>query len=124
MGLILQFVLGNIFSQGMLNLFVMEIICYFRELLKSDTFILPIFPVNLGQHFASAKLNIRLAAGAWCVGCFFLVQIYCSTLTSHLTAPNERPIVNSFFEIADAPGVRLTFDRGMGIDAMLQQVDR
>ena len=37
-------------------------------------------------------------------------------------AQNQMPIINSFFEIADTPGVHLTFDRGMGLDAILQQV--
>ena len=80
------------------------------------------FPAILGQHLGSNRVNVRLASGAWCVGCFFLVQIYCSTLTSHLMAQNQLPIINSFFEIADTPGVHLTFDRGMGLDAILQQV--
>ena len=74
----------------------------------------------IGQHYFPKRLATRLAAGAWCCGSFFLVQIYCSTLTSHLTSPNQRPIVNSFFEIADNPGVSLTIDRGFALDIMLQ----
>ena len=66
------------------------------------------------------RLTARVAAGAWCCGCFFLVQIYCSTLTSHLTAPNQQPIVNSFFEIADNPAATLTIDKGYGLDLIIQ----
>ena len=81
-----------------------------------------IFKYNyrLGQHFFSKRLSTRIAAGAWCCGCFFLVQIYCSTLTSHLTTPIQKPIVNSFFEIADTPGIILTLEREFAIDAILQ----
>ena len=61
-----------------------------------------------------------MMAGAWFLGCFFLVQIYSSTLTSHLTSPNQKPIVNSFFEIADSPGVSLTIDKGFALDVLLQ----
>ena len=59
------------------------------------------------------RLTARVAAGAWCCGCFFLVQIYCSTLTSHLTAPNQQPIVNSFFEIAETPSIRLAVNTAL-----------
>lgn len=73
-----------------------------------------------GQHYFPKRLAIRVAAGAWCCGAFFLVQIYCSTLTSHLTSPHQKPIVNSFFEIADTAGVSLTIDRGYAMDKMMQ----
>ncbi len=68
----------------------------------------------------SKRLAKRIAAGAWCCGCFFLVQAYCSTLTSHLTSPNQKPLINSFFEIADRPGVTLTIQNGFGIDRTLE----
>ncbi len=77
------------------------------------------FIITTGQTCYTNHLAIRVAAGAWCLGCFFLIQIYSSTLTSHLTAPNQKPIVNSFYEIADTPGVRLTVDRGFAIDSIL-----
>ncbi len=72
-----------------------------------------------GQRCFSERFAVRIAAGAWCLGCFFLVQIYCTTLTSHLTAPNQKPIVNSFDEIAYTPGARLAVDRGYAIDSVL-----
>ena len=79
--------------------------------------------IILGQHHGFIKvLAIRIAAGAWCLGCFFIVQIYSSTLTSHLMAPNQKPIVNSFYEIADTPGVKLTADRGLALDVILQVI--
>ena len=77
------------------------------------------FSESSGQHFFCKRLAGRIAAGAWCCGCFFLVQIYCSTLTSHLTSPNQKLLVNSFFEIADKP-VRLSVNRPSGLDKLLQ----
>ncbi len=76
-----------------------------------------------GHICYSERLAVRVAAGAWCLGCFFLVQIYCCTLTSHLTSPNQRPIVNSFYEIANTPGVRITVDKGFAMDNVLKQVE-
>ena len=74
----------------------------------------------LGQHYFPNRLGVRVVAGAWCCTCFFLVQIYCCTLTSHLTSPNQKSLVNSFFEVADTPGVTLTLDRGYAVDIILQ----
>ena len=81
-----------------------------------------IFPSTypIGQHYFPKDLVIRIAAGAWGCTCFFLVQIYCCTLISHLTSPNQKLIVNSFFDIADTPGVSLTIDRDYALDKIMQ----
>ena len=39
---------------------------------------------------------------------------------SHLTSPNQKPLVNSFFEIADNPAATLTIDKGYGLDLIIQ----
>lgn len=72
-----------------------------------------------GQSCKSSSLTIRIVAGTWCVGCFFLVQIYSSTLTSHLMESNQKPIVNSVQELVNHPDVQLTADRGMAADILL-----
>lgn len=61
----------------------------------------------------------RVAGGAWCAGCFFLVQMYCSTLTSHLTSPNQLPVVASLKELINTPDVDFTIDKGPGMDLQL-----
>ena len=78
------------------------------------------FP-NLGIHLSrsSKKLKILLVAGSWCCTCFFLVQIYCSTLTSYLTSPNQKTIVNSFFDIANTPGVHLAVEAYMALELLM-----
>ena len=55
---------------------------------------------------------VRFAAGAWCLACFFFVQIYSTTLTSHLMDPNEKPIANTLHELANDPSLGLTFGFG------------
>ena len=77
-------------------------------------------PILLGQHYFPKRLAVRVVAGAWACGAFFLIQIYCCTLMSHLMALNQKPLVNSFFKTADIPGVALALDRGYAIDMMLQ----
>ncbi|XP_059352333.1 glutamate receptor ionotropic, kainate glr-3-like [Daphnia carinata] len=45
---------------------------------------------NQGSVFAflkfQSKLPFRLTAGVWCLFAFVMVNVYCSTLTSHITA--------------------------------------
>ena len=85
-----------------------------RQILYISLSILP------GQHYFPNRLSVRVAAGAWACGAFFFVQIYCCTLTSHLRALNQKPLVKSFFEVAEKPGVILTLDRGYAVDMLLQ----
>ena len=35
-------------------------------------------------------------------------------------ALNQKPIVNSFFQVADKPGLALALERGYAVDVMLQ----
>lgn len=72
-----------------------------------------------GHPFGSSRLFIRFLAGAWCAGCFFLIQIYCSTLKSHLMSPNEKLIANSVDDIAHFPNVDVTVDQGLGLRIMI-----
>lgn len=81
------------------------------------------FIVLIGHYCPTKRIAVRVLAGAWCGTCFFLVQIYCCTLISHLTASNEKTIINSFFDIPKVPGVTFTVDRALALDAMLQVID-
>ena len=112
------YVMGNIVSQGIFSL------CNnLKEMLHRQIavpYVYIFLSILLGQHYFPNRLTVRVAAGAWACGAFFLVQIYCCTLTSHLMALNQKPLVNSFFEVADKPGVTLTLDRGYAVDILLQ----
>lgn len=61
-------------------------------------------------------------AGSWCVGCFFLVQSYCSIVTSHLTSPNQKPIVNSIQELAHSTKVSITVERDLGLKSIIMVI--
>jgi len=64
---------------------------------------------------------IRVLVGSWCLSCFFFVQIYCCNLTSHLTMPHTKPLINSIDDIANLPGLKVTLDRdfGTGLEYLL-----
>jgi hypothetical protein len=50
-----------------------------------------------------------------------VVQIYCSTLTSHLTSPNQKVILNSILEIADeSSDLTLAIDKGYALDVIFK----
>nr|CAG4649460.1 EOG090X08PQ [Scapholeberis mucronata]SVE93708.1 EOG090X08PQ [Scapholeberis mucronata] len=78
--------------------------------------------LRLGQHFYSNRLIVRFASGAWCVGCFFIVQFYSTTLISHLMSPYQKLIANSMHKIANTPGVSLMSDKGFALDLLLKSI--
>ena len=76
------------------------------------------------QHKGGASVSarwivIRILAGAWCLACFFLIQLYCSTLTSHLTSPLRKPLIDSVYDIPNTPGLQIVVDRGFAADTLL-----
>jgi hypothetical protein len=66
------------------------------------------------------EIAIRLAAAAWCLACFVLVQAYSSTLIAFITSPNNKPIINSVYDIPNVPGLKITVTRNFGADVILQ----
>ena len=72
-----------------------------------------------GASLDARWIVIRILTGVWCLACFFLVQIYCCTLTSHLTLPHSKPIVNSVYDIPNVPGFEITVDRNLGADMLI-----
>ena len=117
-------VLGNLFSQGIIKYQQIQQNFFNFNLKKENLRQIRFISLSIlqGQHYFPNHLTIRLAAGAWACGAFFLVQIYCCTLTSHLTALNQEPLINSFFEIDKKPGVTLVLDRGYAIDTIFQVI--
>ena len=75
-----------------------------------------------GQRYFPKRFVVRIAVGVWCCSCFFFVLIYCCNLTSHLMSPNQKPIINSFYEIADNSKLSLALDKGYGVEKILQVV--
>ena len=103
------FVLGNLVSQGKLSS-----LPHVPTLISVKWFMIEFHKIYAGQHFRYKRLMVRFAVGAWCLGCFFIVQMYSTTLTSHLMAPNQKPIANNLNEIVNTPGLGLTMDFGFG----------
>ena len=68
----------------------------------------------------SRWMVIRVLAGAWCLGCFFLIQIYCCTLTSHLTMPYRKVLINSVYDIPNVTGQQITVDRGLAPELLIK----
>jgi hypothetical protein len=73
-----------------------------------------------GAYCEKRQLAIRIAAAAWCLACFVLVQAYSSTLIAFITSPNTKPIINSVNDIPNVPGLKITVSRNLGADLKLQ----
>ncbi|EFX71751.1 hypothetical protein DAPPUDRAFT_111452 [Daphnia pulex] len=76
-----------------------------------------------GAYCEKRQLAIRIAAAAWSLACFVLVQAYSSTLIAFITSPNTKPIINSVNDIPNVPGLKITVSRNLGADLKLQQTD-
>ena len=74
-----------------------------------------------GASLDARWIVIRILTGVWCLACFFLVQIYCCTLTSHLTLPHSKPIVNSVYDIPNVRGLEITVDRNLGAEKLITE---
>ena len=112
---VVLYVTGNLVSQGNDTTVSLNKLKEARYLKMYKNFL-----STSGQSYFDKHLTVRLAAGAWCCTCFFLVQIYSTTLISHLTSPNQKAIISSFFEIADTPDLSLTVDKGYGVDQAIK----
>jgi hypothetical protein len=72
-----------------------------------------------GAYCGKRQLAIRFAAAAWCLACFVLVQVYSSTLIAFITSPNNKPIINSVYDIEKVPGLKITVNRNFAADLRL-----
>jgi hypothetical protein len=60
-----------------------------------------------------------LAAGAWCLACFVLVNAYSSVLISFVVAPNLKPIIDSVKDIPKNKGWAMVVEKGTTLEAQL-----
>jgi hypothetical protein len=79
-----------------------------------------LFIDNLGAYCRNKQLAIPLAAAAWCLACFVLVQAYSSTLIASITSPNNKPIINSINDFPNVPDLKMIVNRNLGADLLFQ----
>ncbi|KZS21010.1 Uncharacterized protein APZ42_012161 [Daphnia magna] len=63
---------------------------------------------------AKERLSFRLLLGIWCLTMVVLVNAYTTTLTSYLTVPKLKPIVNTLAELAASHDTQMTVDFELG----------
>ena len=69
-----------------------------------------------GAYFSSKNRVTRVIAGTWCIGAFFLVSFYTSTLISYVTSPNQQLLVDSVYDLQNRSDVNVVIDRGLYLD--------
>ena len=74
--------------------------------------------LNQGGVCYPSKLCVRLVAAAWCVGAFFIVNSYSTTLISHITASIEKPLINSVYDLPKKPEILVAVEEGRGPDGV------
>lgn len=111
-----QYVVSMLLSQGIGK--THENLNY---LLESEAFECLLYlglQINSGQVFRQRKVSVRCLAGAWCVTVFLLVTAYCSVLTSFITSPNYKPLINSIRDLPKKPDIKLITVRGLSPDVL------
>lgn len=64
-------------------------------------------------------MKFYLIGGVWCFAAFVLVNAYNSTLISQLTLPNQKPLINSIYDLRNRSDIYLVTDRNLNTDAVL-----
>jgi len=75
--------------------------------------------VRVGGYCQPRSHSIRLVAGVWCIGTFFLVNSYTSTLVSLITKPVQVPVINSIYDLPNKPNVYVAIEAGMGLNRII-----
>lgn len=60
-----------------------------------------------------------LICGVWSIAAFVLINAYNSTFISYLTLPNQKPLIDSIYDLRDRPDIHLVTDRNLNTDAVL-----
>lgn len=74
---------------------------------------------NPGGHLPLKSMPFYLIGGVWCLGAFILVNAYTSTLISHVALPNQKPLINSIYDLRNRSEIHLVTDRNLNTDAVL-----
>jgi hypothetical protein len=62
---------------------------------------------QLGGACPSKRIPYRLVAGVWTLGAFFFVQAYTSTLFTYVVTPNNRPLIDSVYDVINNDDINL-----------------
>lgn len=67
------------------------------------------------------SLTIRLIASFWCLGAAVLVPAYSGNLLSHIISPEQKPVIETVFDIPSVPYLKVAVNMGQGVDVFLQK---
>lgn len=60
-----------------------------------------------------------LLACGWCLATVVVVNVYSSTLITHVLAPYNPPAVKNIHDVAEKPDVQAVIDKYSGLDVFL-----
>jgi hypothetical protein len=100
------YVFGNLLSQGLTipnesnDSFILTAVRRFIATIS-------LLHYQLGGACPSKRIPYRLVAGVWTLGAFFFVQAYTSTLFTYVVTPNNRPLIDSVYDVINNGDVNL-----------------
>ncbi|XP_032779732.2 glutamate receptor ionotropic, delta-2 isoform X2 [Daphnia magna] len=81
-----------------------------RGVVSHDSFAWYLYGVLIsqGSYLPSCPWPLKLLAATWCIVAFVFVNIYNSTLTSYMSVTYQRPLINSFSDLAASSTFKAT----------------
>lgn len=65
------------------------------------------------------RLPIRIVGAAWCLVTAILVMSYSSLLITYILTPNDKPLINSVYDIAKNDRFQLLVEKFRGFDLVI-----
>ena len=78
----------------------------------------------LGAYFTAKKLALRFVAAVWCLSCFIFIQSYSCKLTSVMTLPKLKPLIDSVYDIPKISGLQVVTNRANAVYAAFSVRER
>lgn len=78
--------------------------------------------LTTGGLCISNEVKFRLVAAGWTLAAFVLVQAYTSILFTYVIAPNNSPLINSIYDVADTSDLQLFVKKGGTMDTLIHSV--
>lgn len=70
----------------------------------------------IGVTISDQRLPIRVMLVFWIVSISFMILSYSSTLISFVSSPLREPVIDSVYDIAENPGLKLVVYKGHAPD--------
>lgn len=74
---------------------------------------------HIGGYLPLKTMPYYVVGAVWCIATLVLVNAYNSTLISYVALPNQKPLINSIYDLRNRPDVNLVTNKNLNTEAVL-----